>query len=324
MAGVRGTGPGPSLRLAFLGSPAFAVPTLDALHAAGHRILAVYAQPPRPAGRGQRTVPCAVHARAEALGLPVRNPPRLRREEAEWACFRALDLDAAVVAAYGLILPQEMLDAPRRGCLNVHASLLPRWRGAAPIQAAIRAGDAETGVTIMRMEAGLDTGPAMTTGAVPIEARDTAPDVTTRLAALGARLMLETLRDDPPAVAQPDAGVTYAPKLTRADARIDWTATAASIDRQVRALTPWPGTETTLPDGERLKILAGEPVTADGASPPGTVLEDATGAPTGLAIACGDGAFRLLLVQRDGRPATDAGTFLRGGRLAAGARLGAW
>ncbi|MFN7000091.1 MAG: methionyl-tRNA formyltransferase, partial [Elioraea tepidiphila] len=192
------------MRLAFMGSPDFAVPALRALHGAGHAIAAVYCQPPKPAHRGQRETRCAVHVAAEALGLPVRTPARLRRDEAEHAAFAALDLDAAVVAAYGLILPKPMLDAPRRGCLNIHASLLPRWRGAAPIQAAILAGDDRTGVTIMRMDEGLDTGPTLLAEAVPIAPGTTASTLHDTLAALGARLILRALAENPPAVPQPD------------------------------------------------------------------------------------------------------------------------
>ena len=304
------------LRVAFLGSPLFAVPALDALHAAGHEIRAVYTQPPRPAGRGQRLAPCPVHARAAMLGLTVRNPVRLRRDEAAWADFEALDLDVAIVAAYGLILPRAMLDAPRLGCLNIHASLLPRWRGAAPIHAALLAGDRETGITIMRMDAGLDTGPTLLRDAIPIGPRDTMPILHEALAARGARLMLRALAERPDAVPQPETGATYAPKLDRDDGRIDWSLAAETIDRQVRALTPWPGTFTTLGD-IRLKILAARPVSdAPQAAPPGTVLDEH------LLVACGAGALRLETVQRPGRPATNAASFGRGHRIGIGTVLG--
>jgi methionyl-tRNA formyltransferase len=301
------------MRLAFLGSPGFAVPALRALHAAGHEIACVYAQPPRPAGRGQKETPCPVHRAALELGLPVRTPARVKRDAAEHAAFAALDLDAAIVAAYGLILPPAMLEAPRRGCLNIHASLLPRWRGAGPIQAAILAGDAETGITIMRMEEGLDTGPMLLREAVPIGPRATTPQVHDALADLGARLILRALADDPPAIPQPEAGVTYAPKIAKEDGRLDWRADAAALDRRIRALTPWPGcffqhgTET-------IRVLAAEP--ADGAGAPGTVLN---GAPT---IACGSGALRLMRLQRAGRAPLAAAEFLRGYALPPGTVLG--
>ncbi len=291
------------LRLAFMGSPAFAVPTLRALHAAGHEVAAVYSQPPRPAGRGRALTPCPVQEAALALGLPVRTPARLRHDAAEHAAFAALDLDAAVVAAYGLILPPAILAAPRRGCLNVHASLLPRWRGAAPIQAAVLAGDAETGVTIMQMDAGLDTGAMLLRGRVLLGPRTTAADLHDALAALGADLTLQTLRDPPAPAPQPAEGATYAPKLTRDSGRLDWTRTAAQLDRQVRAFTPWPGAWTVL-ETETLKVLRAEP--ADGAGPPGTVLDG------GLLVACGEGALRLLRVQRPGRAPMAAGALLRG------------
>ena len=211
----------PGLRLAFMGSPDFSVPALHALHQAGHDIAAVYCQPPRPAGRGQAVRPCPVHAAALALGLPVRTPARLRKDTAEHEAFRALDLDAAIVAAYGLILPQAMLDAPRRGCLNIHASLLPRWRGAAPIQAAILAGDAETGITLMQMDAGLDTGAMLLREAIPLTHTTTASTLHDALAEIGARLALRALEEAPPATPQPEEGATYAPKLTRDDGKLD-------------------------------------------------------------------------------------------------------
>lgn len=295
-----------------MGSPDFAVPALRALHEAGHEIAAVYSQPPRPAGRGHAVRPSPVQMEATRLGLPVRTPVRLRKDESAQAEFAALDLDAAVVAAYGLILPPAMLSAPARGCLNIHASLLPRWRGAAPIQAAILAGDATTGVTTMRMDEGLDTGPILLQQAVPITPTTTANDLSHQLAELGARLMLRTLAEDPPAIPQPE-GATYAPKLGRADGRIDWSRDAAAIDRQVRALNPWPGTYTTL-GGQTLKILSAMPVPGSGA--PGTVLDDA------LTIACGAVALRPTRVQLPGRPAMDADAFLRGHPVPPGTGLG--
>lgn len=301
------------MRLAFMGSPDFAVPTLRALHAAGHRIVAVYCQPPRPAGRGQAVQACPVQRAAEALGLPVRFPASLKRDAAAQAAFAELDLDVAVVAAYGLILPPLVLAAPLLGCVNVHASLLPRWRGAGPIQAAILAGDSESGVTIMRMEAGLDTGPILLQGRVPITPQTTAGTLHDELAALGAALVLRALDTQPAAVTQPDEGVTYAPKLTRADGLLDWTRDARELDRQVRALNPWPGTFTTLA-GETLKVLAVAVADADSAA--GETLDDA------LLIACGAGALRLLRVQAPGRAAMDAPAFLRGRPVGSGTRLG--
>jgi len=301
------------MRLAFMGSADFAVPALHALHGAGHAIAAVYCQAAKPAGRGQALRPCPVQLAAERLGLPVRTPARLRGNQAEQLAFAALDLDAAVVAAYGLILPQAMLDAPRRGCLNIHASLLPRWRGAAPIQAAILAGDAETGVTIMRMDAGLDTGPTLLRGSVPIAATATAATLHDVLAGLGARLVLRALADNPPAVPQPPEGVSYAPKLSRADARIDWAGDATRIERQVRAFDPWPGSFTTL-SGTILKVLAAE--LAEGSGPPGTVLAGS------LTVACGQGALRPTRVQLAGRPAMPADAFLRGHPVPPGTVLG--
>ncbi len=301
------------LRLAFMGSPAFAVPALRALHAAGHDIVAVYCQPPRPAGRGHAVRPCPVHAAAEALSLDVRTPVRLRRDAAEHTAFAALDLDAAVVCAYGLILPAPMLAAPRRGCINIHASLLPRWRGAAPIQAAILAGDTESGITIMQMEEGLDTGPMLLREAVPITPATDASSLHDALAAIGARLILRVLDEAPPPVPQPEAGATYAPKLAREDGHIDWSESAAALDRKVRALNPWPGTFSRL-GGETLKILAARPEPGSGA--PGTVLDGA------LLVACGSGALRLTRVQVPGRAALDAGAFIRGHPVPRGASLG--
>jgi len=296
-----------------MGSPDFAVPALRALHAAGHEIAAVYSQPPRPAGRGQRETPCPVHRAALALGLPVRTPARVKRDAAEHAAFAGLDLDAAVVAAYGLILPPEMLAAPRQGCLNIHASLLPRWRGAAPIHAAMLAGDAETGITIMQMDAGLDTGAMLLRAALPIGPRMTMPELHDALAALGAPLVLRALDEAPPPVPQPAAGVSYAPKLSKADARLDWALPAAVLDRRVRALNPWPGTVFTAA-GEAIRVLAAEPVAGSGA--PGTILD---AAPT---VACGEGGLRLLRLQRPGRAPLPAGDVLRGFALPAGSVLG--
>ena len=305
---------GRRLRLAFMGTPDFAVPCMDALMAAGHEIAAVYSQPPRPTGRGHRTQPSPVQARAEALGLEIRHPLSLKSPE-EQAAFAALGLDAAVVAAYGLILPKPILAAPRLGCINVHASLLPRWRGAAPIQRALLAGDAETGVTIMQMEAGLDTGPMLLEASVPIGPDTTAPALQAELAALGARLIVAAL-DGVAAGAleprpQPEAGVTYAAKLSRADSVLDWHQPAAVLERQIRALTPWPGVSIEL-GGERIKLLAAEAdATLTGAAP-GTVVD------AELGIACGNGVLRPRLLQRPGRAPVDRRAFLNGTRVAPG------
>jgi methionyl-tRNA formyltransferase len=296
-----------------MGSPDFAVPALRALVAAGHTVAAVYCQPPRPAGRGQAVRRCPVHVAADALGLAVRTPERVKRDAEAHAAFASLDLDVAVVAAYGLILPPAMLDAPRRGCLNIHASLLPRWRGAAPIQAAILAGDAQSGITIMRMDAGLDTGPMLLAEAVPIEARTTAGMLHDALAEVGARLVLRALDEDPAPRAQPDEGASYAPKLTREDGLIDWTRDAAFVERQIRALNPWPGTFTTW-EGTTLKVLDG--LVADAQGVPGMVLDGL------LTVGCGQGALRLIRVQAPGGAAMDAAAFLRGHALPAGTVLG--
>jgi len=301
------------MRLAFMGSPDFAVPALAALVDAGHTIAAVYCQPPRPAGRGQAVRASPVHVAAEQLGLEVRTPSRLRGDVAVQADFAALALDAAVVVAYGLILPPEFLAAPRRGCLNIHASLLPRWRGAAPIQAAILAGDTETGITIMQMDAGLDTGPTLLREAVPITATTTAAVLHDLLAAIGARLILRALAEDPSPVPQPSEGASYAPKLTRADARIDWTDDAMALERRVRAFDPWPGTFTLL-DGAMLKVLTALPVAGKGE--PGEVLDDH------LTVACGNGALRPTRLQLAGRAPLDTEAFLRGHPVPIGTRLG--
>jgi methionyl-tRNA formyltransferase len=305
------------LRLAFLGTPDFAVPSLTALAEAGHEIAAVYTQPPRPAGRGHRARRSPVHAAAAAAGWPVRTSRSLRDPETLDG-FAALELDAAVVVAYGLILPPAALAAPRLGCLNVHASLLPRWRGAAPIQRALLAGDRETGISIMLMDEGLDTGPVLLREAVPIGPRTTAQDLHDTLAALGARLIVAALdglgagRLTPQP--QPSAGITYAAKLTRAESRLDWRRPAAELERKIRALTPWPGA-TFAADGEDLKALAGA-VVADGAgAAPGTLLDDH------LTVACGEDALRLTRVQRPGKAPVDAAAFLRGYPLPAGTRL---
>lgn len=306
-----------TMRIAFMGTPPFAVPTLAALHAAGHEIVAVYSQPPRPAQRGKKLQQSAVHVWAEAHGLPVRTPKSLKNEEAQ-AEFAALDLDVAVVAAYGLILPSAILDAPREGCLNVHGSILPRWRGAAPVQRAILSGDAETGVTIMQMDVGLDTGAMRLIGRTPIEGK-TAGELTDELAAMGAGLMVKVLSDLHAFApeAQPDEGVTYAAKIDKSEARLDFLTSAAQVERQVRAFNPMPGAFFEL-DGERYKILAAEivhPANTVAGATPGITLDDA------LTIACNPGAIRATRVQRAGKPAMDAGELLRGRAIVAGTRL---
>lgn len=304
------------LRLAFLGTPDFAVPTLRQLLHTSHQVAAVYTQPPSRAGRGQQRRRSPVHRFAEGRGIEVRMPDSLKDPD-EQARFAALELDAAIVAAYGQILPKPILEAPRLGCLNVHASLLPRWRGAAPIQRALLEGDRETGVTIMRMDEGLDTGPILLARAVPIGDQDTASDLHDSLSHLGAELLAEALDKldagglEP--APQPETGVTYARKIAKHEAVIDWRRSAAAVDRQVRGLTPFPGAFTKLGD-ERLKILAGAPVEGNGA--PGEVLDE------GLTVACGEGAYRVDRAQRDGRAPMDTPHLLRGFAIPPGSRLG--
>ena len=288
-----------------MGTAAFAVPALEAVRTAGHDIVGVYTQPPRPAGRGGRTRPGPVSRAAAAAGLDVRTPATLRDTVLPAA-------DAVVVAAYGLLLPPHVLSAPPRGCLNVHASLLPRWRGAAPIQRAIMAGDAETGISIMLMDEGLDTGPVLLRHAIPVAGAD-AGVLHDRLAALGARMIADALEGDFPPVPQPADGATYARKLERADEAIDWTRPAAEIVRQVRALSPRPGARFAV-DGDEWKLLAAEEVPAAGGAP-GEALDDA------LTVACGAGALRALRVQRAGRRPMAAAEVLRGRPLPQGARV---
>ncbi|MBE3638740.1 methionyl-tRNA formyltransferase [Mangrovicoccus algicola] len=294
------------MRVIFMGTPDFSVPALDALVAAGHEIACVYTQPPRPAGRGKKDRPTPVHARAAALGLPVRHPATLKAET-DRAAFADLGADIAVVVAYGLILPQPVLDAPRHGCLNIHASLLPRWRGAAPIHRAILAGDAETGVCIMRMEAGLDTGPVLLRRATPIGTEETTASLHDRLSQMGAALITEALEriDELAAAPQPEEGVTYAAKIDKAEARIDWRRPAAEIDRQIRGLSPFPGAWCEAA-GERVKLLASR--LAEGSGAPGTRLD-------GLRIACGTGAIEITLAQRPGKRAMESGELLRGWQI---------
>ena len=289
-----------------MGTPPFAVPALTALAAAGHAIIAVYTRAPQPANRGKALQKSAVHLAAEVMAVPVFTPRTLRDAEAQ-AAFAALGADVAVVAAYGLLLPQPVLDAPRLGCLNIHASLLPRWRGAAPIQRAILAGDSETGVTIMQMEAGLDTGPMIRRAATPI-ADKTAGVLTDELADMGAGLMVTTLAEPWIAAPQPDAGVTLAPKIGKADARLDFSCSATDLERAVRAYNPAPGAWCEI-RGERLKILAAR-------VEPGTLPAGVTG--TGLAIGTPDGVLQPTLVQRPGKPAMPVRDLLNGWTIAPG------
>jgi len=297
------------MRIIFMGSPDFAVPTLDALVDAGHEVVAAYTQPPRPAGRGKSERPTPVEERAGELGIEVRSPKSLKGE-AEQEAFAELEADVAVVAAYGLILPQPILDAPMLGCLNVHGSLLPRWRGAAPVQRAIMAGDEATGVTIMQMEAGLDTGPMLLKRALEIEDKNAA-QLTEELAKLGAAMMVEVLADLPEfePIEQPDDGVTYAAKISKEEARIDWSRPAAELVRQIQGLAPFPGAWFEA-NGERIKLLAAEITTSHGA--PGEVIDDR------LTIGCGNGALRPTQVQRAGKGVMSAEELLRGFFIAKG------
>jgi methionyl-tRNA formyltransferase len=303
-----------ALRLAFMGTPDFAVPTLAELIAQGHEIACVYSQPPRPKGRGMTLEPGPVHQFAQSAQLDVRTPLSLKDAD-EQAAFAALNLDAAIVVAYGLLLPTAILDAPRLGCFNLHGSLLPRWRGAAPIQRAVMAGDAQTGVLVMRMEEGLDTGPVLMAERVPV-GRKTSGDLAEELSRLGADLMVRALgaleRGGVAPRAQSDDGVTYAKKILKEEARIDWHRSAHEIDCQVRGLSPFPGAFTEA-NGERLKILHAEPV--PGSGKPGVLLDDA------LTVACGDGALRLVKVQRAGKSAMSAAELLKGFALPRGTQF---
>ena len=300
------------MRIIFMGTPDFAVPSLNALVEAGHDVVAVYSQPPRPAGRGKTVMPTPVHQRATALGIEVHTPLSLKDSAAQ-AAFAALSADIAIVAAYGLILPRAILDAPRLGCLNVHASLLPRWRGAAPIHRAILAGDDETGVTIMQMEAGLDTGPMRAKQSTPI-GRKTSGALTAELADMGASLLIDVLAalNSHPSVDQPEDGVTYAAKIEKAESRIEFTQSAAQVDRQIRAFAPTPGAFFEH-QGERIRILAAE--LAEGSGRPGTIIDDL------MTIACGSGAIRPVRVQRAGKSAMSTAELLRGYALPSGTQL---
>ncbi len=307
---------GESLRLVFMGTAAFAVPSLRALAASRHPIVAVYTQPARPAGRGMRPRPSPVQETAERLGLPVRAPASLRDPQVQ-AEFAALEADLGVVAAYGLILPKAIIDAPRLGCINLHASLLPRWRGAAPIQRAILAGDEETGVTVFQIEPSLDTGPILAAARIPIAPEDDAASLHDKLAELAARLVVQVVDDLAAgrieARPQPEEGVTYAPKIDKAEGELDWSRPAAELARRIRALNPAPGCWTQI-QGQRLRVLAAEVV--EGQGRPGEVLDDR------LTVACGEGALRLTRVQRAGGRPMSAAEFLRGFPVPAGTRLG--
>jgi len=300
------------MRIVFMGTPDFATHALRALAEAGHEIVAVYSQPPRPAGRGYGVKPSPVHALGEQLGIPVRTPVSLKGAEEQQA-FVALKADAAVVVAYGLLLPRAVLDAPRFGCFNIHASLLPRWRGAAPIQRAIMAGDAESGVTIMRMEEGLDTGPMVKVARVAITPQTTAASLHDELAEAGAALMVEALRDpQQPGTRQPANGVTYARKIDKAEARIDFARDSADVRNHIHGLSPFPGAWTMIGQS-RVKVLKAEAVA--GAGEAGTALDDR------LTIACATGAIRFLEVQREGKGAMPAEALLRGLAVPPGTRL---
>ena len=297
------------MRLVFMGTPNFAVETLKALDHAGHEIACVYSQPPRPAGRGMAERPSPVHAFAAARGIEVRTPTSLKSAD-EQARFAALNADAAIVVAYGLLLPKPVLDAPQLGCFNVHASLLPRWRGAAPIQRAIMSGDHDSGVTIMRMEEGLDTGPMCKVGRLAITPTTTAQSLHDALASLGAQLMIEVLAQEKIACTpQPPEGVTYARKIDKAEARIDFAKGADAVRNHIHGLSPFPGAWFEV-KGTRIKVLLCEVV--DGKGTPGTFIDDA------LTIACGSGAIRLLKLQREGKGAMEATDFLRGFHIGAG------
>ncbi|WP_353890926.1 methionyl-tRNA formyltransferase [uncultured Sneathiella sp.] len=304
------------MRLAFMGTPMFSAHILAALVGSPHEVACVYSQPPRPAGRGKKLVPSAVHQLADSEGVPVRTPVSLKSPEVQ-AEFADLKLDVAIVVAYGLILPSAILDAPKFGCLNLHASLLPRWRGAAPIQRAIMAGDEETGIAVMQMEAGLDTGPVLSEARVPITAETTAGSLHDVLAETGAELLLRTLArlEAPDLVATPQSseGVTYAEKISKSEAKIDWRRSAIELDRHIRGLNPAPGAYFEY-QGQRIKLLAATPVEGEGG--PGTVLDDR------LTVACGEGALRLITLQPAGKGAMDAASFLNGRLIAKGEVLG--
>jgi methionyl-tRNA formyltransferase len=302
------------MKIIFMGTPEFSVTALNSLYIAGHEIICVYTQPPRPAGRGQQLQKSAVHKRAEELRLQVRTPASLKKDASARAEFAALKADIAVVAAYGLILPQDVLDAPKFGCLNIHASLLPRWRGAAPIQRALLAGDDKSGICIMQMEAGLDTGPVLLSAETPISSVTTAQMLHDELSLIGGRLIVQTLEqlEILPAQKQDDTLATYAKMLTRDDGRIDWTQSAEQIERQCRALTPWPGL-WCMRQNERLKVLAVE--IAEGQGKAGEVLH------RDLIVACGIGAVKLTTVQPENRKAMGGASYVNGFHVSVGEKL---
>lgn len=302
------------MRVIFMGSPAFAVPALQALHAAGHEIVCVYSQPPRPQGRGHKLAKTAVHEAAEQLGLDVRTPASLKPAE-EVEAFQALHADVAIVAAYGLILRKNILEAPKHGCINIHGSILPRWRGAAPVQRAIQMGDAETGVTIMQMDVGLDTGPMLSLKTFPIQADDNTQTVMDRMADLGAAMIVQTLYDlqttglQPQP--QPDEGVEYAHKISKAESIVDWSKSAIEIERTLRAFTPWPGLWTAI-NGERVRLAQVRVVSGAPGQAPGTVMAEP------LTIACGEGALQIEKIQRAGRGVQTIAEFRNGFAISVG------
>ncbi len=302
------------LRLAFMGTPDFSCSVLKALINSGHEVVCVYSQPPRKSGRGKKVTPTPVHQLAEEAGIEVRTPVSLKPEDIQ-AEFAALDLDAAIVVAYGLLLPKPILEAPRFGCLNLHASLLPRWRGAAPIHRAIMAGDDETGVCIMQMEAGLDTGPVLLREGTPIGEEETTSQLHDRLSEMGASLIVTALRhlDGLTPDVQPDEGVTYAAKIDKSEAQVDWSQPATEVDRKIRGLSPFPGAWVEI-DGQRVKLLASRLASGDGQ--PGQLLDGEQ-----LVVACGAGAVELLRLQRAGKAAQDREIFLRGFPLETGRQL---
>lgn len=301
------------MKVVFMGTPDFSVPVLDALVEAGHEIVAVYCQPPRPAGRGKKLRPTPVHARAEELGFEIRHPISLKGVD-EQEAFAALNADVAVVVAYGLLLPQAILDAPKHGCLNIHASLLPRWRGAAPIHRAIMAGDVETGVCIMQMEAGLDTGPVLLRQSTSIGAEETTAQLHDHLSQIGASAIVDALAvlTDLTPETQSETGVTYAHKIDKAEARVDWTKPSVEVDRQIRGLAPFPGAWCEI-DGERVKLLGSR--IAEGSGLAGEALTDE------LVVACGEGAVQILRLQKAGKGAQDTDVFLRGMSVPKGSLL---
>lgn len=302
------------MRLIFMGTPNFSVPFLEALQLAGHDVVAVYTQPPRPSGRGKRLQLSPVHQAAEAARIPVLTPTRLRDMPEESRIFKDFNADAAIVVAYGILLPAAFLAAPPLGCINVHASLLPRWRGAAPIQAAIMAGDSETGISIMQMDEGLDTGPVLSRASISIMPVETSETLQQKLSNLGTNLLVETLSAPMQATSQPGQGVTYAARLTREMGRMDWSLPAQELERRIRALMPWPSSSTTL-NGTVLKIGGAEIVAEASLAPPGRVIDDR------LTVQCGQDALRLTYLQRPGKAMMTCDAFLRGWSVPQGSQF---